>query len=135
MTPRGWLFVGALLAAAAVGLGAYRAHGLEQRLVTDGVAADELPKRLENFQTAVHYQMNHALGLLLVGLLVARRPARALQIGGLAFLVGIFLFSGCLYLLAFTGRQIHWALIPAGGLSFIVGWLSIAFGSLMSGDK
>jgi uncharacterized membrane protein YgdD (TMEM256/DUF423 family) len=129
MSPRGWLIAGALLAAAAVGLGAYRAHGLEQRLVADGMAAADLPKRLEDFQTGVHYQMNHALGLLLVGLLIGRRPAAALQVAGGAFLAGIVLFSGCLYLLALTGRQIHFALIPLGGLAFIVGWLAVACGA------
>jgi uncharacterized membrane protein YgdD (TMEM256/DUF423 family) len=40
--------------------------------------------------------------------------------------VGILLFSGSLYLLAYTGTKWLGAVTPLGGLSFMVAWVLIA---------
>jgi uncharacterized membrane protein YgdD (TMEM256/DUF423 family) len=70
--------IGRLLAAPAVGLGAIGAHALKTQLT---------PERLETYQTAVHYHMIHALGLVLVGLLGRDRRSRLLDVAGWAMLV------------------------------------------------
>ena len=50
MNQNRWIAIAALLAAVGVGLGAFGAHGLKDRLVDAG--------QLENWHTAVRYQHN-----------------------------------------------------------------------------
>lgn len=118
--------LGALSAAMAVGLGAYAAHGLDDSLIASGYEED-LSQRLAWFETGVRYQMYHSLGLLLVGLI----GTRSMPIWGTAacFLLGILLFSGSLYGLAIFSSDHRWlgAVVPLGGLSFIVGWVMLAW--------
>ena len=94
----GWLWVriGAVVGFLAVGMGAFGAHWLSDRLKALGTAA--------NFETAAQYQMYHALALLAVGLLsLAGRTERAISVAGWGFLVGTLVFSGSLYILSLTG--------------------------------
>jgi len=56
-----FLLSGSLNAFLAVALGAFGAHGLKTRVSQDMLAV---------WQTAVHYHLAHALGLILVGVLV-----------------------------------------------------------------
>ena len=124
----------ALLAATAVGLGAYLAHGLEDHLQSAGHAA-ELTKRLDWFETGVRNHMVHALGLLLVGVLASRAGAHtALRFAAAAFVAGIVLFSGSLYVMTLAPSDWSWlgAVVPLGGVSMILGWLTIAFATWQS---
>ena len=108
----------ALLGFLAVALGAFGAHALHQRL-TDN-------QTLDVWRTAVLYHFIHTVMLFVLG---ARAPLH--RGPWLAFLLGIILFSGSLYILALT--NIHWlgAITPFGGLSFLVGcWSALRFGSL-----
>lgn len=125
------IILGALLAAAAVGLGAYAAHGLEKQIVAFGYEAD-LAKRLDWFETGVKYHLYHALGIIVVALIAERRAAsRFLTVAPFLFLAGIVLFSGSLY--AMTLLSASWsklgAVVPLGGASFIAGWILLAVGS------
>ena len=65
MSPSRWIAVGAILGALGVALGAYGAHGLEKQLAAWGYTGDDLAKRLANHETAVRYQMWHALAIVL----------------------------------------------------------------------
>ncbi len=127
MSSRYTLVLGALAAAAGVALGAYGAHGLEDRLVALGYEAD-LTKRMAWFETGVQYQLFHALGLMVVANLPRPRWA------SVAFLLGILLFSGSLFAMTFLPAD--WkklgAVVPLGGLSFILGWIVVAFGAWKS---
>lgn len=110
---------GALYAASGVALGAFGAHALRDRLA---------PRLLEAWQTAVQYQLLHALGLLLVTLFLLRFPdSRLLGWGGLALATGVVLFSGSIYGLA-AGLRFLGPVTPVGGTLFIVGWLLVAVG-------
>ncbi len=106
MNPRIWITVGALFAAAAVALGAYHAHGLKGTLQSSGLHEPELTERMENFATAARYQMYHALGLVLLGLVAARSAGAWSTLAGIAFVIGVLLFSGLLYALALGGPKI-----------------------------
>jgi uncharacterized membrane protein YgdD (TMEM256/DUF423 family) len=65
-----------------------------------------------------------------VGLLVERRQTRWLTAAGGAFLGGIILFSGSLYLLTLTGVT-KWGMVtPIGGLLFLLGWGALALGAI-----
>ena len=116
MSPRFWFMAGALLAGIAVAAGAFGAHGLRSRLA---------PADLVTFETAVRYQMYHALALLAVAGLLARGAALA-GAAGWSFLAGIALFSGSLYLLTLAGQRWMGAVTPLGGLAFLVGWVLLA---------
>ena len=115
-------FSGAL----AVMIGAFGAHALKARLT---------PELLSVYETGVQYHFWHTLVLLAVGLLALQLPdSRALIASGIAFIVGIILFSGSLYLLASTdirhlGFMPVGLITPCGGMSFIVGWLLLLISS------
>lgn len=109
--------LGGFLAALAVGLGAIGAHALKAQL---------MPEQLETYHTAVHYQMLHAIGLVLVGLLSHYRRSRLLDVAGYAMLAGIVLFSGFLYAWLATGYKLFVYPVPVGGVAFILGWLMLA---------
>ena len=121
MHPTIFISIGGLLAALAVGLGAIGAHALKTQLTAE---------QLETFQTAVHYQMIHAIGLILVGLLGLYQRSRLFDVAGWSMLVGAILFSGFLFAWLATGRKFFVYPVPVGGVSFIVGWLTLAIGSL-----
>lgn len=124
---------GALLGAASVAIGAFGAHGLESMADTGKI---EL-KDLHTFETAVRYQFFHVLALLAIAALYTHlNPKRAHQ-AVWAFLIGIIIFSGSLYLLTLSpvifGTRMSWlgAITPLGGLSFIVGWILLFSGARM----
>jgi uncharacterized membrane protein YgdD (TMEM256/DUF423 family) len=95
-------------------LGAFGAHGLEQFLPAAA---------LDTWQTAVQYHMFHVTGLLAVS--VVERlfvKSAALWWSGIAFLAGVLLFSGSLYVLAVTGVRWLGMITPIGGACFLLGW-------------
>lgn len=109
-----FLFIGAVLGMLAVILGAFGAHGLEK--LVDA-------RMLQRFHTGVEYQFYHAFALLVVGLLQTHMQHRFLDYAGYAFIIGIVLFSGSLYLYVLTGVVQIAIITPFGGTAFIVGWL------------
>ncbi|MBT7879635.1 MAG: DUF423 domain-containing protein [Gammaproteobacteria bacterium] len=109
-------FAGAL----GVVLGAFGAHALRGSIE---------PRLIETFQTAVQYQLIHALALLLVSLTIGwLGQSQALEISAYAFMAGIVLFSGSLYGLVLTEMRWLGPVTPLGGLCFIVGWLALLVG-------
>ncbi|PLX78533.1 MAG: DUF423 domain-containing protein [Desulfuromonas sp.] len=120
-----FVLLGALSGFIGVALGAFGAHGLEGRL------SDDL---LRVWNKGVDYQQIHSLALLLVGVLLRGEAASiAHRRAGWAFLLGILLFSGSLYLLALTGVRPLGAITPFGGVSFLAGWALLAWGVVKSG--
>ena len=112
-----FIIIGAINAFLAVALGAFGAHGLEGRVEQ---------KYLEIWKTGVTYQMFHATGLLIVGVLLGRLPANALlSWSGWMMLLGIILFSGSLYVMTLTKISILGAITPLGGLAFLAAWILI----------
>ena len=139
MNPKTWLVLGACLGALAVGLGAFGAHGLPKYYDLIDVSAGESirHKGLENWEIAARYHMYHALAMLGVGILADRKRLLLLDIAGICFFAGILIFSGCLYALALTGTKILGAIVPIGGVSFLVGWVLLAQAgtSFATGDE
>ena len=80
-----FLVIAALLGALSVALGAFAAHKLKEVLA---------PDVLQIFETAVKYQMYHALALLATGILLQQLPSSQLRWAGNLFIAGIILFSG-----------------------------------------
>jgi uncharacterized membrane protein YgdD (TMEM256/DUF423 family) len=116
---RTFLFIAALLGFTGVAAGAFGAHGLRNRVA---------PELLAVFETAVRYQMYHVFALLIISAAIGHiGNARLLTLSGWFFVAGIFLFSGSLYLLVFTGVRMLGAITPLGGLLFLVGWACLIF--------
>jgi len=115
-----WSSVAAVMMALAVGLGAFGAHGLRDRLDAYSMGV---------YEKAVFYHFVHALGMLVVSVLArvgALTESAAGRVGWLLF-AGILVFSGSLYLLAVTGVRTLGAITPFGGVAFIGAWLVLAF--------
>ncbi len=107
-----WILItGGLLSGLAVLLGAFGAHALKHSLDAQALGW---------FDTSNRYLTTHALGLIACGLLpVCRHSARA----AIAFVLGVLLFCGNLYLMTFTGITRLGIITPFGGLAFIAGWI------------
>jgi uncharacterized membrane protein YgdD (TMEM256/DUF423 family) len=121
MQPALFIILGAFLAALAVGLGAIGAHALKSHLTVENLAT---------YHTAVQYQMYHAIGLVLVGLLGLHHRSRWFDGAGWTMLVGIILFAGFIYAWLGTGRRFFVYPVPVGGVAFIIGWLLLAIGAI-----
>jgi len=114
--------IGAVLGFLAVAAGAFGAHALRGRLT---------PADLEIFETAVRYQMYHALAILLVAWGVGRAPAAAtFTVAGWCFAAGVLVFSGSLYVLVLGGLRWMGAVTPLGGLALLAGWALLGWGFL-----
>jgi uncharacterized membrane protein YgdD (TMEM256/DUF423 family) len=116
---RVFILFGAIFGALSVAAGAFASHALKEKLTERAIAIFELGAR---------YQMYHALALLLVGLLLSQfaQSTPFLVASGWAFIVGVFVFSGSLYALSFTGIKWLGAITPFGGAAFVVGWSCLA---------
>ncbi|HSQ09046.1 MAG TPA: DUF423 domain-containing protein [Burkholderiaceae bacterium] len=117
---RHFFAIGSLSALIGVAAGAFGAHALKARLP---------PELLIAFETGVRYQLVHSLALLAVAWAVVRWPGRATTSAGVLFLAGIVLFSGSLYALSLTGARTLGIVTPFGGVAFIAGWASLAWGA------
>ena len=110
-----FLIIAGIYGLIGVSLGAFGAHGLEERLVDNG--------RLDTWETATLYLFVHMLALLWIS-----GNARVESELGLATLLawfwtaGVAIFSGSLYVLALTNWSMLGAITPLGGLCFLVGW-------------
>lgn len=113
MSSSPWMLIGAIYGLLGVAAGAFGAHALRGRLSEDMLAI---------YRTAVEYQFWHALALLAVGLLARQAAGAWLTASGVAFTLGVLVFSGSLYMLALSGIRVLGAVTPLGGLALIVGW-------------
>ena len=104
----------------AVALGAFGAHGLHDLLKQNQTDAI--------WEKAVFYHLIHTVMLFV---LAGRAPLR--HGPWFCFLAGIVIFSGSLYLLAVTNLRWWGAITPAGGLSFLAGWLWLLIAPLFGG--
>jgi len=114
---------GAMSAFVGVAAGAFGAHGLKVRVSPDQLAV---------FETAVRYQLVHALALLAVAWAVSRFPGRATTLAAILFIIGTVLFSGSLYLMVLTGVRGLGVITPVGGVALLGGWACLAWAALRS---
>ena len=106
-----FIILGAINAFLSVALGAFGAHILEGRME---------PKYIEIWGKGVTYQMLHAVGLLIIGVLLGKLPASSLlSWSGWLMFIGIVLFSGSLYVLSVTQISVLGAITPLGGVAFL----------------
>ena len=114
MNQKQTLLSGALLGLLGIAFGAFGAHALKEFLLHNG--------RLETYELAVRYQFYHALALLMIGLLMEKFGAATFRSSSLLILGGVILFSGSLYLFAFTNTTAFAMITPFGGVLMLLGW-------------
>src|SRR5258706_7710923 len=105
--------IAAIMGFLAVALGAFGAHGLKDLLARNETVAI--------WEKAVFYHFIHTIMLVV---LACKQPL--LKGPWVSFLIGIFIFSGSLYLLALTNIRWLGAITPFGGVSLLVGWAWLA---------
>jgi len=115
-----WSAIGAIFLAVGVGLGAFGAHGLKDRLDAYSLGI---------WEKAVFYHFIHSMGVLVVSMLPR---AGSFSVGAASnvcwlLIAGVLVFSGSLYTLALSGVRSLGAITPIGGVCFIAGWLLLAY--------
>ena len=112
------LSAGALLGVTGVVLGALGAHG--------GALSES-----SSWDTAVHYQLIHAVVLVALGLVhnEVQSLSKAYLVAGWLMVAGVLLFSGSIYLLVLGGPSWLGPVTPLGGVCFIVGWVTLLWAS------
>jgi uncharacterized membrane protein YgdD (TMEM256/DUF423 family) len=114
-----------IFAALSVILGAFGAHALKKILS---------PELLTTYETGVRYQFYHSLALTFAGMVYYAFPSVWVRRATWAFIIGIILFSGSIYLLVYLeqiqnmGLSKVGILTPIGGLFLIVGWILLLIG-------
>lgn len=98
-------------------MGAYGAHGLAAR----GVSAAQLA----SWDTAVKYQMFHALALLMTSVWMRQSAPPVLTVSGIAWFIGVLLFSGSIYILVLGGPRWLGPVTPLGGVALMIGWAAL----------
>jgi uncharacterized membrane protein YgdD (TMEM256/DUF423 family) len=114
-----FIISGAINAFLAVAFGAFGAHALKEKLSE---------KYLAIWETAVQYQMYHAIGLIVIGILMSPSiigHVSQLSWAGYFMLAGIVIFSGSLYVLSLSGIGILGAITPIGGVAFLIAWVLV----------
>lgn len=118
-----FLVIGAIAAGVSVLMGAAGAHMLPGE-------PDSYVKIV--FEKAVRYQMYHSLALVFSAFLINKFPgSRLMVVSAVFFVLGIVLFSGSLYMIALASMPMG-LITPAGGISFVLGWFTMALGAALS---
>lgn len=113
------LVTAGVLIALATALGAFGTHGLKPKLA---------PAVFEAFETAVSYHFYHALGLLGIGAAIRDGDNALLRWAARLLPIGIALFSGSLYLIAFGLPKAIGMVTPFGGVFMMLAWVLFAIG-------
>jgi len=118
-----FITLGAALAFFAVAFGAFGAHALKESLTAYSLGI---------YHTAVNYQMWHAIGLIVIGMVDQLKPSNLLRKAAWFMLAGIIIFSGSLYALSLSDIKVLGAITPIGGVCFLIAWLLLAYASFKS---
>ncbi len=121
LTARLFIALGAVLAALSVALSAAAAH------------VPALQQAGPAFAASLDQHQFHALGLVLVGLALARRASGWLVAAGCLMVAGLLLFCLNINARILWGWDAARALVPLGGIAFILAWLALAVGVLWPG--
>ena len=82
---------------------------------------------LRSFETAVHFQFFHGLGIIAIALVgLAGRGGQLRALAAWLMIAGMVLFCGSIYARALGMSPGIVAAAPYGGIAFMVGWLAFA---------
>ncbi|WP_026775360.1 DUF423 domain-containing protein [Polaribacter sp. Hel_I_88] len=111
------LIIACFFGLSAVILGAFGAHALKESLTSD---------QLLSFETAVRYQMYHAIILLFINIYNGF-SIKQKNIISYLLILGVVMFSGSIYTIQLTSISAKsiWFVTPLGGLFLIIVWISM----------
>jgi len=118
-------FVAGFLGFLGLVLDAYGAHGLEKALAGRPVA--DIAEALNRWQTAVRYQLGHAVLIALFAIIAHFQNNWTLKLGSACAFLGIILFSGSLYMRVLYDVSWVTRFAPYGGVLLMTAWLCLAF--------
>lgn len=120
---------GAVMAVMSVAADAFAAHGL-------AAVAPAMEQAVVWFKEGANFQMNHALGLMIVTAvaeyLPAGRPRAILRAAAVLLAASTVLFPFSLYAISFAGPGFF---APYGGWAAMLGWLLFAAGAIMAAAR
>lgn len=121
-----WILIASgFLGFSAVALGAYGDHGLRGTI-------DEAT--MHSFETALRYQLFHAIALLAVGIGLTKvlntTTHKKLFWAGIVMLTGTVVFSSSIYASVLLGIKSITMLTPFGGITLMVSWLIVGWTGL-----
>ena len=114
------LLFGGLLGSTAIALNAYTTHVLQAQLT---------PHDFESMQTAVYYQLFHAVLFVTLGMSGERphdKNTPVLRFATRLLVLGLILFCGSIYLTILSPFHLPFPLAPFGGITLIAGWFMLA---------
>ncbi len=111
------------------------AHSLPSILRDSGLLETEVQKKIDQCETAVKYHMYHSLAILGLGLCPATQSKRSFRMACILFFLGICLFSGGLYSMVYLNRMGHWSIVPLGGATLMIAWLTLGIGAVFPGNS
>ncbi len=111
------IVVASVLGLTSTMLGAFGAHALQDKLTV---------QQLQSFETAVRYQMYHALALFAVSWVSLLGGGRLAVASALCMVVGVVLFSGSIYGLVLFEWKWLGPVTPLGGILMMAGWVLLA---------
>jgi uncharacterized membrane protein YgdD (TMEM256/DUF423 family) len=121
LAARLFIALGAVMAALWVALSAAAAH------------VSALQQAGPAFAASLDQHQFHALGLVLVGLALARRASGWFLVSGCLMVAGLLLFCLNINARILWGWDAARALVPLGGSAFILAWLALAVGVMWPG--
>ena len=116
------LIIGSIYGFLSIILGAFGAHALKKIISAE---------KIQSFEVGVRYMMYHALALLILGYILDF--STGVEKNAVRFImIGTFLFSVSIYLLAFSEKinlpaKILGPITPIGGLLMISGWALLIY--------
>jgi uncharacterized membrane protein YgdD (TMEM256/DUF423 family) len=115
-----YLKIASFMMALGIGIGAFGAHGLAPYL-------DEYGNIIYNKGTS--YWFYNTAGLFAIAFMTYLFPkSTKLQKGFWFVIIGTFIFSISLFILALTHIKILGAITPIGGTAMIIGWVLVVLG-------
>jgi uncharacterized membrane protein YgdD (TMEM256/DUF423 family) len=116
---RGCIVAGSVLMFCGLVLGALGTHMVAGRVSSHDLAS---------YETAVSYQLLHALALVLLGVLGWSTSVTAqLRWSARLMAIGMALFSGSIYLATAGVPRLVLEVAPAGGTALMLSWLLLAW--------
>lgn len=126
LAPSGGLFIAfaGISGVTAMSFAAFANHGLD---------AATHAHQIELIRTGVQYDLVHSLAMLGVAALagLGRLQTGWATAAQWLFLAGGMLFAGTLYLLGLGAPASMGVSVPIGGMSYILGWLSLTVAALL----
>ncbi|MBK7127974.1 MAG: DUF423 domain-containing protein [Crocinitomicaceae bacterium] len=116
-----FIVTGSILICTGILLGAFAAHALEKFAQ---------PNLIDSFEKGVRYQFYAGFALLIFGIGFEKLKCN-LRWFFILTLIGVSLFSGCIYLYCFHEKvpvlKFFVYLVPLGGVSFVIAWIVFIF--------